>query len=133
MARVTATEVKEIISTSLSDSIVEAFIDAANTVVSEIIGSDTTLSTTQKKEVERWLSAHFLACAREQQPQSEKDGDASITYQGSTGMGLDSTYYGQTVKIIDTTGKLARSVGKKKVNIYAVTTKDREDWTWRDD
>lgn len=132
MARVTATEVKEIISTSLSDSIVETFIDAANTVVSEIIGSDTTLSTTQKKEIERWLSAHLLACAREQQPQSEKDGDASITYQGKTGMGLDSTYYGQTVKIIDTTGKLARSIGKKKVNIYAVTTKDREDWTWRD-
>jgi hypothetical protein len=73
------------------------------------------------KEIERWFTAHLIAATRDQQPQAEKDGGASITYQGKTGMGLNSTYYGQTVKTLDTTGALAK-VGKRVITFHAVTS-----------
>lgn len=124
MARVTAAEVETIIDieSSVADATIEAFINAANLTVTEILGDDTTLSSAQKKEIERWLSAHFIACTLQHKPQNEKAGDAAITYQGQTGMGLDATFYGQTVKVLDTSGKMAQKIGKKAVNIHAVTS-----------
>lgn len=122
--RITTDELKEIISTDLGDSVLEAFILAANLTVTEWLGSSTVLSSDQLKEIERWLSAHLLACTREQQAQSEDAGQASITYQGKTGMGLDATFYGQQVKLLDSTGILAQSVGKKLASVYAVTSFD---------
>lgn len=124
MARVTATEVKQIISTDLSDTIVDVFIDSANLIVTEFVGSNTDLSSDQRKEIERWLTAHLIACTRDQKPQSERGGDAQITYQGRTGQGLMATFYGQQVTLLDTTGTLANSLGKKKASIYAVTSFD---------
>ena len=122
--RVTAAEVETIIDieSSVSDATINAFINAANLTVTEIIGDDTTLSSDQKKEVERWLAAHFIACTLQHKPQAEGALDANIVYQGKTGMGLDSTYYGQTVKILDTTGKMAQKLGKKAVSIHAITS-----------
>lgn len=120
--RVTATEVKDIIDTSLSDTVVDTFIGAANLTVTEYIGDDTSLSNDQKKEIERWFTAHLIACTRQQQAQAERIGDAQITYQGQTGKGLDATFYGQQVKILDTSGKMAQRIGKKAVQIHAVTS-----------
>jgi len=128
VARVTATEVKLIISTTLSDAVVDVFINAANLTVTELVGSSTELSSDQLKEIERWLTAHLLASTREQQPQSESVGGASISYQGQTAIGLDATFYGQQVKLLDATGTLARNLGKKRAAIEAVTTRDIEDW-----
>lgn len=122
--RVTALDVKQIIDTSLSDNIVTVFINTANTIVSDTLGDDTTLSTTQLEEIEKWLSAHLIASTRERQGQTEKVGDASITYQGKTGAGLDSTLYGQNVKMLDSTGKLAQKLGKKSATITAITSFD---------
>lgn len=125
MARVLASEVKEILDTDLSGAALEAFIVAANLTVTDLLGSSTVLSSSQLKEIERWFTAHLVACTREQQAKSEKvAGEASITYQGETGKGLDSTFYGQQVKILDTSGVLAASLGKKKASIYAVTSFD---------
>lgn len=126
--RVSAAEVGQIIDTDLSDPIVDVFIGAANITVTDLIGSNANLSTAQLKEIERWLTAHLLACTREQQAQGEAATDAKITYQGKTGMGLDSTFYGQQVKLLDTTGVLAAQIGKKEASVYAITTKDKSLW-----
>ena len=122
--RVNPDELKEIISTSLDDSILEAFIGAANLTVTDLIGSGSGLSDDQLREIERWLAAHFLASTREPQAQSERDVEAAITYQGKTGMGLDFTPYGQMVKVLDTTGILASAVGMRKASLYAVESFD---------
>lgn len=120
--RVTATEVKEIINTDLSDSVVETFISAANLTISKWLGDNSNLSSSQLKEIERWFTAHLIACTKDQQPLSEKTGDASIKYQGETGKGLKATFYGQQCLILDTTGILASNSGKRKATIRAITS-----------
>ena len=122
--RVTATEVKAILDTALDDSVVEVFIDAANLVVTDILGSSTVLSDDQLKEIERWLTAHMIASTRDPQAASEKTGEANIKYQGVTGKGLDATFYGQQVKLLDTSGILEGSTGKRKATVYAATSFD---------
>lgn len=121
--RVTSDEVKEILDTSLGDASIEAFIRAANLTVTKWLGSSA-LSDAQLKEVERWLSAHFIACTRERQIKSEQAGDANITYEGKTDTGLDASFYGQQVKVLDTTGILAGQVGKRQATVYAVESFD---------
>ena len=63
--RVNVNEVKEILNTSIDELNITAFIKAANLTVTELLGSDTTLSDDQLKEIERFLAAHFIACTRE--------------------------------------------------------------------
>ena len=53
MARTTAAEVKQILSTSLDDTIVEAFIAGATEVITEVLGDDTTITDALKAEIER--------------------------------------------------------------------------------
>ncbi len=120
--RVAATEVKEIISTDLSDAVVDTFITAANLVVTDALGGQS-LDAALLKEVERWLSAHFLACTRAQQAQAEGAEGANITYQGQTGKGLDATLYGQQVKVLDPTGLVeAAASSRREASIRAVTS-----------
>lgn len=110
---VTTSEIKEIIETDVTDA--TPFIQAAAAVMSSAgLTSSTKLSDDLKKEIQRWLSAHYLAMY-DRTTQSEKTGDASFTYEGQTGMGLDSTRYGQQAKTLDCTGLLA---GLSKENSY---------------
>lgn len=118
--RVTAVQVGQIIETSLSSTIVDVFIGVASRIVDEILGDDTTLSDDQKADVELFLSAHILACTRELQPISEATDEASIKYQGMVGTGLNSTFYGQQVTLIDTSGKMANYPGKKRAEMYSI-------------
>jgi hypothetical protein len=122
--RVTLDEVKEIIVTDLSNTSINAFITSANITVTAILGGDTTITSAQLKEIERWLTAHFIASGPERQSHSEKAGDATVTYEGKTGKGLNGTSYGQQVIILDTTGKMVAEAGQKKASIVAVTSFD---------
>lgn len=122
MARTTASKVKEILNTSLSVTKINAFITAANALVTNTLGTDTTLGDTLKEEIERWLTAHLIVSARERQGIKEGAGGAEITYQGKTGIGLDSTMYGQNVKVLDTTGRMAALSSGKAVLLTAVTS-----------
>ena len=63
---------------------------------------DTTL-----KEIERWLTAHFLS-ARDPRIASEKAGKSEWKYDGKTGLGLQSSKYGQQAMLLDHKGKLAQ-------------------------
>lgn len=121
--RTTATKVKQIIDTDLIDTIVDAYILAANYTITEVLGSDTELSSDHKAELERWLTAHLIAATRERQASKEGAGGASITYEGMTGKGLEATMYGQQVLAMDATGKLAVYSGaKRQASIYAITS-----------
>ena len=103
MARVTEDEVKAIFPYP-DNADLTPFIDSAHLVVEGTLGSEG-LSEDLLKEIERWLSAHF-ASARYSVNSKEKVGDVDVTKQGKWGMGLDSTDYGQKVKLLDPTGKL---------------------------
>ena len=103
MARTTDTAVFEIIETTLTD--IDTFITTANIFVTAYLG-DAGLSDTLLEEIERYITAHFLS-VKDQRVQAEKIDVLSFTYQGKTGMGLDSTFYGQTAQMLDTSGTLA--------------------------
>jgi len=103
--RVTATEVKAIMDTELTDVQVNAYITSANVTVNEIMG--TTETTDILKEIERWLCAHMISITRERQAAKEGADEANITYTGKYGMALQSTSYGQMVLTLDTTGAFA--------------------------
>lgn len=123
--RVSTAEVKEIIKipTSISDTIIHSFIQAANVTITAVLGDDTTLTTAQFKEIERWLAAHFIACSRVRQATEEEVmGEVSVKYTGKTDKKLDATLYGQTVQVLDTTGKLAANIGKKQASLIAITS-----------
>jgi len=124
MARTTAAEVKQIMDNcTVSDTIVDEFITAANLTVTEILGSDTSLSTAQKTEIERWLTAHMLAVTVWRTAVKERVGEAWADYPGQFGQGLSGSSYGQMVLVLDTTGKMA-NIGKRGASIYAITSFD---------
>ena len=125
MGRTTATEVKEIIETELTDPTVEAYIISANLLVTAVLGSDTILSEDHKTEIERWLTAHLISATRERQAASEEAGGAKIKYEGSTSEGLKATMYGQQVLALDITGKMAAYTGARRMaSLTAVTSFD---------
>jgi hypothetical protein len=107
--RVTDSEVKTILDTDITTT---PFINTANLFINE----NTTLlelSDDRLYQIELYLSAHF-ACTLDPRITQEKIGDATNTYQLKSGLGLDATMYGQTAKMLDTTGTLA-NLTKDKV------------------
>lgn len=113
MPRVDAYDVLEIFgSTDVVHSNIDRFITVANLVVTQHLAASG-LSDALLAEVELWLAAHYLAI-RDRRSQSESLGDASESYYGQSGLGLDFTPYGQQVKTLDPTGKLA-GLGKRRV------------------
>lgn len=119
MARVTANEVKAILDdTELTDAVVEGFINSANTLVTNVLGSST-LGESVLAEIEKWLAAHMIASTRERMAEQEEAGEAKIKYIGQYGSGLSSTPYGQMVLTLDLTGKMA-ALGRKQAKLYAV-------------
>lgn len=124
MARVLPSDVTAIMSNcSATDAVVEEFIDDAETLIDEIFATDTTLSTTLLAKIEKWYVAHMLASTICRTTSEEKVGDAAVKYTGKWDKNLDSTPYGQMVKNLDITGKLA-AIGKTQASIYAIKSFD---------
>ena len=106
MARVTATEVKEIISTNVSDSDVGACIAAATLIIDNNLANQD-MGASLLKEIERWLAAHLLAMSRDPRERNIRVGEAEVRFQSDDfGKGLEATTYGQVVLSMDTSGKL---------------------------
>ncbi len=124
MARTTAVEVRQIMdqNITITDSNIDAFIIGANALVTAVFKNDTTITTTLKEEIERWLAAHMIADTVERMLSKAKGGPAEVTYTGKWGKGLDSTPYGQTAMNLDPTGKLRALTTGKIVSIFAVTS-----------
>jgi len=107
----------DIISTTLTEEQINAFINTAHHVVDANL-SATGLDGDLLTDIELWLSAHFLA-VRDQRASEERFTDYSVKYQGQSGLGLQSTTYGQQVLALDFTGTLA-AMGQKKATLFLV-------------
>jgi hypothetical protein len=107
--RTTAAEVDQImdLESSVTDTTIERYITMANALVDELLGTDTSLSSTLKQEIECNLAAHFIASTIARMGAVERLGEARVDYTGKWGEGLKSTPYGQNVLLLDTTGKMA--------------------------
>lgn len=112
MARVTATEVREIITTALTDAQIDAFAAAATLIIDRYATQCTTAGTATLKEIERQTVAHMISGAGTQgsgqRIASRTFGNSSISYQGSSSsLDFSSSQYGQTAMMLDPCGILA--------------------------
>lgn len=64
------------------------------------------VSAARLREIEAWLAGHFYEHA-DQMMSSSSTAGASGSFQGQTAMYLNSTKYGQTAMLLDTSGCLA--------------------------
>ncbi len=120
--RTSAADVKAIMDSSLLDAEVDVYIEIANPIVTDVMDGSG-VGTTRLEEIERWLTAHLISITRERMGDTEKLGEASIKYIGKFGMGLESTPYGQTVLLLDTSGAFGDQ-GKVAISITAITSFD---------
>ena len=108
--RTTAAAVLELMTNPIgvTEAQITVFLTPANTIVTNYL-ADNIDDDDLLELIERYLAAHFVAMsplARESKSEGIGGGDISVTYLGNAAMGLDFTTYGQTAKILDTTGKL---------------------------
>jgi hypothetical protein len=102
------------------DADVDLFINSANVMVNNVLGTGTSSLLT---EIENWLTCHMIASTRERQAKKEEAGGAKVEYTGFWKLGLQSTSYGQMVLVLDTSGAFA-SLGGKSASITAITSFD---------
>ena len=103
MARISDADVRQVIDTELTE--LTPFIASAESLFSQVL-ADKGFDEEHTKWILVWLAAHFISI-REPREKSFKIGDASVTFEGTTGMGLRFTRYGQTAIMMDTSGTLA--------------------------
>lgn len=87
----------------------QAHIDTAHVMVEANLAGGG-LSEAVLAEIEKYLAAHFWAVANPQAESLEAKNfgrSTRVKYRGQTGMGLDFTPFGQQVKLLDPTGRLA--------------------------
>jgi len=125
MANVTPDEVEEIIDVD-SGLDVNPFILASSVLLDTILPSGQ-IGTAQRKEIERWLTAHFITI-RQGQLEAQTIGDAKDTYAlGSLSGGIKSTTYGQQAVALDTSGSLAKAeMPKAKLEVISPDLDDYE-------
>jgi len=124
MSRVSDAEIDEIIEVDSSVTTYEPFKTAASILVVTKIGTD--LEEATLKEIERWLSAHFIAI-RDMRSSMEKAGSVSQSFQHKVDLNLSNTMYGQQAMMLDTTGKLL-AISKGKTGSSLVTTINPDLW-----
>jgi hypothetical protein len=122
MARTTDIEVKKIISLNkVTDT--TPFIDTANLLVTKHLGNSG-LSDDELTQIEKYLTAHLLTLHNdERQLKTQKLGDATDTYAGNFGKGLEFSQYGQMVLMLDSTGTM-QGLGGKKVSLSVINVND---------
>lgn len=122
MPRATVSDVKQIINTTQDEAVIITHIQAANELVSEILGNETGISSQLKRFIEIYLTAHFLSIGLEKHLGGVEEyevGDTKIKYASAvSSSGLGSTPYGETAKLLDTTGKLS-GLGRTRATFRA--------------
>ena len=113
MARTTTSRVCGVMDTTLTEDEVAPFVETANLMVTAYLAS-TDQTADALREVETYLAAHFVSL-RDRLVKSEAAGGVRFDYQGETGMGLDSSHYGQTAKLLDVSGVLKEIDGKTRI------------------
>lgn len=113
-ARVEGADVKEILQTKLTASVLTPFITLANQLVNRHLKGEASLTEDELKEIERWLAAHLVAIRTPPTESESTGGQVTLKFQGKSGMGLKATTYGQQVIAMDPTGKLANLDNNKR-------------------
>lgn len=94
----------------------QTFIDTATVIVDRVntcaSNKDITLTDAELELIERWLSAH-LYTAQDKPYSSRSTAGASGQFQGQTGMGYESTRYGQEACRLDYSNCL-RNIDKQQ-------------------
>jgi len=109
--RVTLDEVQSLV--DYNDQInMQPYVDIATALTDKVSSNDSlgVLNSALLKQIEANLAAHYYSL-RDPAYLAKKTQDASATFYGETGKGLDFTPWGQTAKDLDISGFLA-SVGK---------------------
>lgn len=86
------------------------FITAANLLTTRVAtcaaNAGTTLSSEELEAIETWLAAHYYVQS-DQTFASKSTADASATFHGQTGKGLEGSKYGMGALSLDPSGCLA--------------------------
>lgn len=121
MARTTEALVAAILGSDWDGSRdLDQFIAAATVLVDRVntcaTNKGVTLTSTELELIERWLAAHFLTTTSSpfRPYKSKKTADAAASYQGETGKGLESSFYGQTAMNLDPSGCLESITSRKR-------------------
>lgn len=110
-ARAKPQNILDIMDTDLDNDQISAAINTAH----ELIDSQLTnknIPTGLLTQIEVWLSAHFAAM-NDPRVRSENVAGVSSTYEGTSGMGLQGSRYGQQAIALDYTGTL-KNLGNLK-------------------
>ena len=117
-ARVTSSEVKVVVSTSI-DNVTTPFIDIATLIVDEDL-ADYGMSADRLTKIELYLAAHFVAMKEERGGLTRtRTGDSEDYFRAFMGDGLKATRYGQTAMLIDSSGRLS-GLGLRKASLEAL-------------
>ena len=128
-ADVDADAVKEIISTTLTDAQINAFLNMAYALSIPIQGElGDCGGTTTTCAIIKLLAAHLISTRDRRVKSKSVGGEWSVTYMGESGLGLDATMYGQQAKVLDCSGILA-TAGMKKASVDVATQERLEDVT----
>lgn len=107
MERVTAAQVQELAGSFLDLGDIAPHVTSAHAAVNVHLGA-AGLGEDLLAQIELWLAAHLVAVRDpELRISSRKSGDLSTGYAQANGTGLDSTMFGQQVRLLDPTGKMA--------------------------
>lgn len=113
-ARTTASDVKEIFDTDLTESELSNWINVAAETTDDIEAADADGSMSQQRleMIEKQLAAHY-ASSQDPRIREETVGDAQFKYKGSS----KTTDYWRTAVQLDTTGLLTEDGSKPSASI----------------
>src|SRR5690554_748452 len=110
MFRVLEDELRQILNIPDCSKSLAIFLKAAHNLVNYIdkqCNSEGLLDKEALKDIELFLAAHFYT-NYDKQYQEKRTEHAAAVFQGTTGMLLESSDYGQSAMLLDVTGCLAK-------------------------
>lgn len=114
MPRISPAEVKEVLGEEVCANLGPAILAAEAIVDGRLSGCG--YSEAEKKVIEVWLAAHLGKLMDGGERTSKTVRGTSVSYNFTGGLGLDSTRYGQAVKLLDTCNVLQR-IGLKTATL----------------
>jgi hypothetical protein len=123
MARTTPLLVQQVIETALTTTEILEVIQYANRMVTNFLNGSG-LTAAELKDIETFLTAHIIAITKERQTKEERVGDIWVKYYDNPTGWLESTSYGQTAMMMDTSGLLQKQ-SKKRASFVSINQVDR--------
>lgn len=104
--RVQPNDVKDIMTTSQTDTQIDNWIDIANAIVNRYAAQCSTVTAAQLVKIEQLMAAHLIASTveRDKSVTQRSFGDSSETYAFTTGEGLKMSPYGIQILMLDPCG-----------------------------